>query len=104
MTTLADVTEDGPDALARLAGALSAAPSELRSARSRFVDGERPTGPLVPMSAAKSLVMNLPTDKPVILADESNTSGLGSMPRPLSHWNQKTIAVHLLYMLNCSCC
>lgn len=91
---LADATEDGPDALARLAGALSATPSELRATRSRFVDGQRPTGPLVPMSAAKSLVMSLPPDKPIILADESNTSGLGSMPRALFHWNLATLAVH----------
>lgn len=93
MTTLADVTEDGPDALARLARALSATPSKLHATRSRFVDGQRPKGPLVPMSAAKSLVMSLPTDKPIILADESNTSGIGSMPRALSHWNPTTIAV-----------
>ena len=94
MTTLADVTEDGPDALARLAKALSATPSELRATRSRFVDGQRPKGPLVPMSAAKSLVMSLPTNKPIVLADESNTSGLGSMPRAFLHWNPTAIAVH----------
>ena len=36
------------------------------------------------MSAAKSIMMNLPADKQIILADESNTSGLGSMP----HWSE----------------
>ena len=103
MTTLVGLTEDGPDALTRLAGALATTTSELKPLRSRFVDGEKPTGALVPMSAAKSIVMTLPTDKPIILADESNTSGLGSMPRthalstPLTYFNVNTsllVAMH----------
>lgn len=44
--------------------------------------GVAPTGDLTPFSGAKSLVMHLPAGKQLILADESNTAGLGSMP----HW------------------
>jgi len=81
VTTLADFVEDGPDAVGRLAASFPEPPAAEAHAP-RFLDGEAPTGALTPMAAAKSLVSLLPPGKQIILADESNTSGLGSMP----HW------------------
>ena len=49
---------------------------ELRTQKPMPADA--PTGELTVMAAAQSIVMSLPPD--AILADESNTSGLGSMP------------------------
>ena len=83
VTTLCGFHEDGPSALEQLAAQLTE-PAPKPPKAPRFLDGNAPTGELTAFSGAKSLVMALPTDRPIILADESNTAGLGSMP----HWGE----------------